>query len=691
MSFVDTDINTDTNQRKRIKMASFDSVDTECATTIRLLAVDMIQKANSGHPGLPLGAADMAHVIFSRHLRFAPKNGTWLNRDRFVLSAGHGSSMLYALLHLCGYEKFTIEDLEKFRVAFSNTPGHPEYEPARGVEVTTGPLGQGFANGVGMALAESVLRAHFGEEIINHKIWVLASDGDLMEGVSHEAGSFAGNLGLDHLYVLYDDNGISIDGPLTCTMTDDPVKRFEALGWDVHRCENGNDMEAVEVCIQAASAVAGKPHLIACRTVIGLKSPAAGTAKAHGSPLGPEGVKATKVAYGRDPELSFYVPEEVRARYAALAEKHGAEERKWTEEVLPKYCAEHPEKGRVLRMLLEHKLPEGWDAELPKTPNDGSAPALATRNYSNKIIEAFYKTIPAPLVVGGSADLTPSNLTRATTAVDVARDCMAGNYVHYGIREHAMGSIMNALATYGIRPYGATFLVFSDYMRPAIRVAALMGLPVIFEYTHDSIGHGEDGPTHQPVEHLVSLRAIPNVVVIRPADGNEAAGAWRYALERTAGPTVLVFSKQGVPTVTPADNGAGVFKGGYVIADAEGDAAAAADVLLLATGSEVALALAARKTLLEEHGVRARVVSLPSFEIFDAQPKEYRDSVLTPGVPRVGIEAGNTTYTWGHYACEEAVGLNVFGASGNCKVLFEHFGITPKAAVEAALRAMKKL
>jgi transketolase len=533
-----------------------------------------------------------------------------------------------------------------------------------------------------MAIAERIVGLHF-PGVVDHRVWVLASDGDLMEGVSHEAASLAGHLGLERLVVLYDDNGISIDGPTDVTMSDDALGRFAAYGWDVRRCD-GNSMEAVDEAIRGALAVHGRPHLIACRTTIGLRSPWAGTAKVHGSPLGADGLAKTKAAYGRAPDLFFHVPDAVRARYAEAAQRGAAEEKLWRE-AFDKFAQEKPADAAVLKLVMAGELPAGWQAAAATSFAAGTAP-MATRQASHKTIEALYRALPSPLLVGGSADLTPSNLTRAGTAVDVARGKLGGNYLHYGIREHAMGSLMNGIATYGLRPFGATFLVFSDYMRPAIRMAAMMHLPVIFAFTHDSIGHGEDGPTHQPVEHLLSLRAIPGVVLIRAADANEAAAAWRVALERRDGPTILVFTRQEVPLVTPP-GAPGLERGAYVLG--EDPAGKLPDVALLATGSEVAVAVEAQK-LLAADGVRARVVSMPSFEIFASQPEEYRAAVIPAGVPRVGVEAARTLYTWSQFGCAEAVGLDHYGASGSHKILFETFGITPKAVAAAAKKCLAK-
>eukprot|EP00727_Mastigamoeba_balamuthi_P010102 m51a1_g5714 putative transketolase (662) ;mRNA; f:1090362-1092612 len=655
----------------------FDKTDVECTTTLRLLAIDTVQKANSGHPGMPLGAADMAHVIWSRFLRVNPASPEWFNRDRFVLSAGHGSALLYSLLHLAGYP-LSIEDLKTFRQWGSKCPGHPEYDPEQGlgIETTTGPLGQGIANAIGLALAERLLAGKFnkpGFDVVDHDTYVISSDGDLMEGVSHEAASLAGHLGLEKLYVLYDDNGISIDGSLDIQLSDDALGRFASYGWDVQRCD-GNNLEAINAALTAARGVAGKPHLIACKTTIGLKSPLANSPKSHGSPLGAEGVAKTRVAFGHPAdEAPFTVAAEARQRYAqAVAARGAAAEAAWNE-LLAKYAAAHPAEAAVLRQVMENRLPEGWQSALPSYGPETKA--MATRVASGKVLEAIFPALPT--LVGGSADLTPSNNTRATSCVDVVRGKLVGNYIHYGVREHGMGSIMNGLVLHHLRAYGATFLVFTDYMRPPIRLAALMKIPTIFVFTHDSIGLGEDGPTHQPVEHMLVMRAIPNLHVIRPADANETAGAWRHALERRDGPTLFALSRQDLPILTPA-GGAGVDRGLYTVVESQG----APRVVLIATGSELMFAVEAQKTLAAE-GIAARVVSAPCFEAFDAQPQEYRDSVLPQGVPRIGVEAGLTA-TWQKFGCARAIGIDHFGASAPAKLLYEKFGITAKAIVEAA-------
>eukprot|EP00727_Mastigamoeba_balamuthi_P010078 m51a1_g5693 putative transketolase (666) ;mRNA; f:1004742-1006886 len=656
----------------------FDATDIECTTTVRLLAVDMVQKANSGHPGMPLGAADMAHVIWSRYLRVNPADVQWFNRDRFVLSAGHGSALIYSLLHLSGFP-LTIEDLKTFRQLGSKCPGHPEHDPelGLGIETTTGPLGQGISNAVGLALAERILAEKLnrpGFDVVDHMTYVISGDGDLMEGVSHEVASLAGHLGLDRLVVLYDDNGISIDGSTELTLSDDALGRFASYGWDVQRCD-GHNLDAINECIARARTVANKPHLIACKTNIGHKSPLSGSSKSHGAPLGADNIAKTRVAFGRAAdEAPFTVPEVVRARFAeAVAARGAAAEAQW-KEMFARYAAAYPELAKLHDEIAANKLPENWRELVPSFPA-GTAP-MATRVASGKVLEAIFPGMPT--LIGGSADLTPSNNTRASSCVDVQRGKLGGNYIHYGVREHGMGSIMNGLALHNLRPYGATFLVFCDYMRPPIRMAALMKLPSVFVFTHDSIGLGEDGPTHQPVEHLTIMRAIPNLHVVRPADANETAAAWRLALERTDGPTLMALSRQDLPIVSPP-GAAGVAKGAYVVGDEQ---FAAPHVVVMATGSEVSIAVEAQKALAAE-GVNARVVSVPCMEVFDSQPQEYRDAVLPAGVPRIGVEAGLTA-AWYRYRVDRAVGIDTFGTSAPAKVLFQHFNITSKAIVAAA-------
>jgi transketolase len=653
---------------------AYDDVDRLIATTLRMLAADATQQARSGHPGLPLGAADLVTVLWTRFLRHNPSDPTWPNRDRFVLSAGHGSALLYALLHLFGYP-LPLDELTQFRQWGSRTPGHPELDRSVGIETTTGPLGQGLGNAVGMALAERWLAARVNTPetaLIDHFIYVLASDGDLMEGVSHEVASLAGHLGLGRLIVLYDDNHISIDGPTELALSDDAPARFAAYGWHVQSVD-GHDMPAVDAAIRAARAETGRPSIIACRTHIGYGSPRQDTAKVHGEPLGEDALRATKEALGWPPEARFRVPEEIGARLAQVRRRGEAQQSAWTD-LLARYRDHHPDLAAQWDALAGGVLPEGWDAVLPSF---GAERPVATRAASGQILDALAGRIPGFL--GGSADLTPSNNTRPKEAVDVQPGDFAGSYIHFGVREHGMGAILNGLALYGLRPYGGTFLIFSDYLRPAIRLAAVMHLPVIYVFTHDSIGLGEDGPTHQPVEHLTSLRAIPNLAVVRPADANETAQAWKVALERRTGPTALILSRQALPVVTPAGNA--LSRGAYVLADAEGGRP---QMVLVASGSEVAVALAAQAALAQE-GIAARVVSMPSWELFDAQPAAYRDQVLPRGIPRLAIEAG-VTLAWPRYvgADGKVIGLDRFGASAPAQVLFEKLGFRTEDVITQA-------
>ena len=656
----------------------YDKTDQLLANTLRLLAVDAVQAANSGHPGLPLGVADMVTVLWTRFLKHDPADPTWPDRDRFVLSAGHGSALLYSLLHLFGYP-ISMDELQHFRQWGYVTAGHPEYEPERGIELTTGPLGQGISSAVGMALAERWMAQRFNRPdfpIVDHYTYVLASDGDLMEGVSHEAASLAGHWGLGKLIVLYDDNHISIDGSTDLAFTEDVLQRFSAYGWHIQRA-HGHDMASVDAAIRAAQAETNRPSIIACRTHIGYGSPLQDTAKVHGSPLGVDGVRATKEHFGFPPDQDFYVPAEVPARVEA-AEQSGKAARESWEAMMKAYRQAYPELAATWDMMVSGGLPDGWEQHLPDFT--GEKP-LATRATSGKVIAALAPVLP--MLVGGSADLSGSNKTNPPNEHDISREDYGGNYIHYGVREHGMGAIMNGLATHYIRPYGGTFLVFSDYMRGAIRLTALMDLPVIFIFTHDSIGVGEDGPTHQPVEHLTALRAIPNLVTIRPADGNETSQAWKVALERR-GPTALILTRQGLPQVTPRDNG--LQRGAYILADPlSGDP----DIILIATGSEVALALAAADALAEKD-VTARVVSMPSWELFDAQDKAYQAQVLPPGKPKLAIEAGSTL-AWGRYVGLDGavIGIDRFGASAPGGLVFEKYGFTVENVVAQALALLE--
>ncbi len=651
------------------------NLDNLCIMTIRMLSADGVEKANSGHPGMPMGAASMAYVLWTQFLRHNPLNPKWVNRDRFVLSAGHGSMLLYSLLHLTGYD-LPLEELKDFRQWGSKTPGHPEYGLAPGVETTTGPLGQGFANGVGMAIAERYLASHFnqpGHVIVDHYTYGIVSDGDLMEGVSHEAASLAGHLKLGKLIYLYDDNHISIEGSTDLTFTESRTARFEAYGWHVEQLTDGNDLEAISSAITVAQEETERPSLIAVRTHIGYGSPnKQDTAAVHGEPLGPEEIRLTKDNLGWPLEPSFLIPEEAMAHFRQAIDNGKALEDQWNEKLLA-YEKAYPELGKQWHRWMNGELPEGWEEEIPAFPADGKG--MATRVASGNVLNAIAPKIPN--LIGGSADLAPSNKTLIKDEKDFQSGQFEGRNLHFGVREHAMGSILNGMALHGgLIPYGGTFLVFSDYMRPAIRLAALMGVKVIYVFTHDSIGLGEDGPTHQPVEHLSALRAIPHLTVIRPSDANETATAWQYAIKSQKGPVALALSRQSIPTLdrngyAPATE---LLKGAYVLRDAENKKA---DIILIATGSEVAIALEACLKL-EEKGVAVRLVSMPSWELFESQPEDYRRQILPPEVDlRIAIEAG-CTHGWHRYVGKNGVviGHDDFGASSPYKVLYEKFGIT---------------
>ncbi len=653
-----------------------------CINTIRTLAMDGVQKARSGHPGMPMGMADVAYVLWTRFLKHNPKDPKWPDRDRFVLSAGHGSMLLYSLLHLTGYD-LTLEDLMAFRQWGSRTPGHPEYGLTPGVETTTGPLGQGFANGVGMAIAERFLAATFnrpGFPIFDHYTYAIVSDGDLMEGISHEAASLAGHLGLGKLIYLYDDNDISIEGSTNITFTEDVAARFRAYGWHVRRVD-GYDLRAIAAAIRAARRETARPSLIICRTHIAYGSPnKQDDASAHGEPLGEEEVRRTKEALGWPPDAQFWVPPEVLPVFRRAVEEGAAAQARW-QAMFAEYARQYPREAALLERLWAGELPDGWEEALPSfSPADGP---MATRKASGIVLNALAAALPT--LIGGSADLAPSNLTLLRGYDDFQKETPAGRNLRFGVREHAMGGILNGMALHGgLIPYGGTFLVFSDYMRPAVRLAAMMHLPVVYVWTHDSLWIGEDGPTHQPVEHLAALRAIPNLTLIRPCDANETAEAWRAALRRRDGPTALVLTRQNLPIldrsqVAGAQN---LARGAYVLRDApEGNP----NLVLIASGSEVHLALAAQEGL-AERGVRARVVSMPSWELFDAQPPEYRAAVLPPAVPKIAIEAARPL-GWERYVGPDGavIGIGRFGASAPYQVLMEKFGFTPQAVIERAL------
>ncbi len=653
--------------------------------TLRFLAVDAVQQANSGHPGMPMGMAAPAYVLWHHFLKHNPKDPAWPDRDRFVLSAGHGSMLLYGLLHLTGYD-LPMEELRRFRQWGSKTPGHPEYGHTPGVETTTGPLGQGFANGVGMAIAERFLAARFnrpGFPIVDHYTYGIVSDGDLMEGISHEAASLAGHLGLGKLIYLYDDNDISIDGSTDLAFTEDVAGRFEAYGWQVLRVEDGNDLAAVARALEAARAEAARPSLIITRTHIGYGSPhKQDTAEAHGAPLGDEEVRLTKRALGWPEDRTFYVPDEVYAHMQEAIGKGRAAQEAWKER-FERYAEVFPEEAATFRAWLEGHLPEGWDADLPVFEPGTS---VATRKASGAVLAVLGERLPN--LIGGSADLTPSNNTFIKGRTDFQRDNPAGGYLRFGVREHAMAAICNGLALHGgLRPYGGTFLVFSDYMRPAVRLSALMGLPVVYVFTHDSIGLGEDGPTHQPVEHAMSLRLIPNLTFIRPADAAETVEAWRVALLNRRGPTALALTRQGVPVLdrsrlAPAE---GLRRGAYILSDDDGTP----DLILMASGSEVALIVEAAERL-RPLGHRVRVVSMPSWELFEREPEDYRRAILPPAVTaRVAVEAGRSL-GWERYVGPHGriIGLDRFGASAPGKVLFERFGFTVDHVVEVARKLL---
>ena len=662
-------------QRPRVQ-EDFGNRDRTAIDTIRFLAVDMVEKASSGHPGAPMGQAPLAYTLWTRHLVADPARPGWPDRDRFVLSCGHASALLYALLHLAGYD-LPMEELESFRQLGSKTPGHPEHHLTPGVETTTGPLGQGLGNAVGMAIAERALAARFNRDgfpLFDHRTWVLASDGDLMEGVASEASSLAGHLALGRLNVFYDDNRITIDGSTDLAFSEDVPRRYEAYGWHVQRVEDGEDLEALDRAIEAMAEETDRPSLTVVRTHIGYGAPnKQDTAAAHGSPLGPEEVRATKEALGWPLEPTFRVPEEARAAFARLRDR-GAEASRGWDELLERYGASHPGAAAELRRRLAGELPAGWRDALPTFATGQS---MATRKASGKVLDALGPILPE--LLGGSADLTGSNNTDFEGVEVFSAGRREGRYLHYGVREHAMGAAMNGMAlTGGVRPYGGTFLIFSDYMRPSIRLAALMELPVIYVLTHDSVFLGEDGPTHQPISQLAALRAIPGFVVLRPADARETAAAWAAALERTAGPIALALTRQGLPVLAETEERAaeGVARGGYVLAEAP-EGAERIDALVLATGSEVQLALGARERL-AERGVGVRVVSMPSQELFDRQPEAYRASVLPPAVTRrLAVEAG-APQSWFRYVGTEGRvhGLDRFGASAPWKDVAEELGFT---------------
>jgi transketolase len=657
------------------------SLDDLCVNTVRVLAMDAVQQADSGHPGTPMALAPLAYVLWTRHLRHNPSDPAWLGRDRFVLSAGHASMLLYSLLFLTGYE-LSLEDLKQFRQWGSRTPGHPEHGHTPGVETTTGPLGQGVANAVGMAIAEAHLAARFnqpGEDIIQHRTYFIASDGDLMEGISHEAASLAGHLKLGKLIGFYDNNRITIEGATDLAFSEDVAGRFSAYGWHVETVEDGNDLAALDRAMSAAKAETERPSLIVVRTHIAYGSPnKQDTAEAHGSPLGADEVALTKENLGWPWKDAFHVPAEALAEWRKAKERGAAMQLVW-EQRYAAYRSAYPALAAELERRLRGELAEGWDELLPTfRPEDG---ALATRAASGNVLNAIAPRVPE--LIGGAADLAPSTKTLIKDGGNFAAANRAARNFHFGIREHAMGGVLNGMALHGgLIPFGATFLIFSDYMRPSIRLAAMMGQHVIYVYTHDSIGLGEDGPTHQPVEMLSSLRAIPGLVVVRPGDANETAYAWRLALEHRGGPVALVLTRQGVPTLDRKGLGGadGVMRGAYVLAKASGGAPQA---VVIASGSEVALALEAQRLLADDE-IRVQVVSMASQEIFAAQPRQYRNQVLPPDVKaRVAVEAAHpqSWYRWVGDA-GAIIGIERFGASAPYERIFEEYGITARAVAD---------
>ncbi|MBK8148689.1 MAG: transketolase [Acidobacteria bacterium] len=657
------------------------SIEQLSINTIRTLSLDAIQKANSGHPGLPLGAAPMAYVLWTKFLWHNPKNPKWFNRDRFILSGGHGSMLIYSLLHLTGYDSVSLDDIKNFRQFGSPTPGHPENHLTAGVEVTTGPLGQGFANGVGMAIASAHLAATYNRDefpVVDNYIYAICSDGDLMEGISYEAASVAGHLGLGNLIYLYDDNEITIEGSTDLAFTEDVTKRFESCGWHVVVVEDGNDLAAIESAILEAQEVNDKPSLIRVKTVIGFGMPRQGTNKAHSDAPGEEAVRETKRNLGWDENAQFYVPDEVYEHFRGAIAAGAELEAEWNERVAA-YSGRYPDDARSFGLIAAGELPPDWESTLPAF---GNVEAKATRAYSGEVINAIADKLPA--LIGGSADLAPSNNTSIKNSTGLQAGNYQGRIVHFGIREHAMGSLMNGIALYGgLIPYGGTFMTFSDYMRPAIRLAALSNAQCIYVFTHDSIGLGEDGPTHQSVEHLAALRAIPNLAVVRPADAHETREAWRIAINRRHAPTAFAFSRQKVAVIdrTRFASAEATSKGAYVLAEASNGSP---KLIIIATGSEVGLALEARERL-EADGIATRVVSMPCWEFFDEQSVDYRESVLPRSITaRLAIEAG-VSMGWSNYA-EETLTVDKFGASAPAEVVFREYGFTVENAVAMAKR-----
>jgi transketolase len=665
-------------------------LDQLCINTIRALAIDAVQKAESGHPGLPLGMAPTAYVLWTRFLRHNPKNPKWENRDRFLLSAGHGSMLLYSLLYLTGYD-LSLEELKRFRQWGSKTPGHPEYGLTPGVEITTGPLGQGFANGVGMAIGAAHLAAQFNKDefpVIDHNVYAIVSDGDLMEGVASEAASLAGHLRLGKLIYLYDDNHVTIEGFTDLAFSENVPARFESYGWHTLTVEDGNDLNAIEAAIREAQSVGSKPSLISVKTTIGYGMPTAGTRKAHSDAPGEEAVRETKRHLGWPEDKQFYVPDEALAHFRQSVERGAQREAEWNA-LISKYEEKYSELGRQWRLMMNGELPDGWEDHLPTFEN---AKPMATRAASGEVINALAPHLP--MLIGGSADLGPSNNTDIKDSGSFEAGTYGGRILHWGIREHAMGSTLTGISLNGgLIPFGGTFMCFSDYMRPAIRLAALSEVQVVYVFTHDSIGLGEDGPTHQPVEHLAALRAIPHLFVIRPADAHEVREAWRIAILRRHAPTALALTRQKLPLIDRQvyASAEGLRRGAYILAEAYGTGSGSDRVtpqlILIATGSEVSLALEAREALQKE-GVATRVVSMPCWELFEEQPKDYRNEVFPPAVTaRLVIEAG-VRQGWDRYIGKDgdAICLDRFGASAPGDVAMRELGFNVENVLKHARR-----
>ncbi len=663
------------------------SIEEKSINTIRLLAVDAIQKAKSGHPGMPMGCAPIAYLLYSKIMKHNPNNSKWLNRDRFVLSGGHGSMLLYGILHLSGYN-ISLEDLKNFRQWKSKTPGHPEYGLTEGVETTTGPLGQGFSNAIGMAVAQNHLAGIFNKEnykILDHFIFAEAGDGDLMEGISHEAASFAGHNKLGKLIVFYDSNSITIDGSTSLSTSDDVTKRFEAYNWQVLHVNNGNDLKQLEAAVEEAKNELNKPTIIVTKTVIGYGSPNQhGTSKIHGSPLGDEEIILTKRNLGFPEDKSFYVPDEVYEHFAPLKEKGKKYEEEWNK-MFDEYSIEYPKEAKLFTDLMQGNFGDAWKDKLPKFENYGEE--MATRKASGMVLNAIVSKLPT--LFGGSADLTPSNNTDLKGYEDFTPKTPTGRYVRYGIREHAMAAIMNGIAIYGgIIPYGGTFLVFSDYLRGSLRISSISKIKPIFVFTHDSIGVGEDGPTHQPVEHLAALRSIPGMILLRPCDANETSEAWKFAIEHKGSPVALALTRQNLKIIDRKkySSAEGLQKGAYIIADTEG----IPELIIIASGSEVNLALEAAEKL-NNDGIKTRVVSFPSWEIFEMQSEEYKESVLPKEVrARIAIEAG-VSLGWHKYVGldGEIIAVDKYGSSAPQKIVFEKYGFTVANVLKKAKQILK--